>query len=81
MATLESSGVRSRWYEDDNHNTSALRLIVVPGAMIGILVALAGTVAMFMSLPAAPAALTTGAGMVATAQISKSWQKSNEKGV
>ena len=71
---------KSRWYEDDQRNTSALRIIVVPGAIIGLLIAIAGAVAMFINLQAAAAALSTGAGMVATAQIAKGWQKSNEKG-
>jgi len=81
MATIEpSGGVKSRWYEDDQRNTSALRVIVIPASIIGLMVVCSGVVAMFLSLNAAGVALTAGAGMVATAQAAKAWQKSNEKG-
>jgi len=77
---MTHSPEKSRWYEDDQHNTSALRLIVVPASIFGFLTVCSGVVAMFLSLPAAGIALTVGAGMVATAQGAKAWQKSNEKG-
>ena len=70
---------KSRWYQDDKMNTSALRLIVVPAGFVGIGIACAGVVAMFLALPAAGVALTTGAGMVATAQAAKAWQKKTEQ--
>ena len=65
---------KSRWYQDDKLNTSAMLLIIVPGAMVGIGIAVAGAVAMFLALPAAGVALTIGAGMVATAQGAKALQ-------
>ena len=77
---MTHSPEKSRWYEDDQHNTSALRLIVLPSAIIGVLVVVAGVMGMFLSLQAASIAMTTGAGMVAVAQAAKAWQKSNEKG-
>jgi len=81
MATIERrSEVKSRWYQDDKQNTSALRLIVVPASIFGLMTVCSGVVAMFLSLQAAGVALTVGAGMVATAQAAKAWQKSNEKG-
>lgn len=76
-STIPSSP-RSRWYQDDIGNTSSLRMIVVPAAIVGILIAVSGAVAMFFDLSAAGTAMATGAGMVATAQAAKAWQKSSE---
>lgn len=69
----------SKWYEDDNGNISSLRLIIVPGAYVGFITILAGVVAMFLQLPAAGTAMTVGAGMIATAQGAKAWQKGSEQ--
>ena len=65
-------------FQDDKGNTSALRVIVVPGAMVGIVIALAGAVAMFLNLPASAAGMATGAGVVTAAMGAKAWQKANE---
>jgi len=66
-------------FQDNQGNTSALRLIVVPGAYVGFAMSLAGAVAMFLSLPAAGTAMATGAGMVASAAGAKAWQKHSEE--
>lgn len=69
----------SKWYQDDSGNFSSLRIIVLPGAYVGFLTIMAGVVAMFMNLTPAGTAMTVGAGMVATAQGAKAWQKREER--
>lgn len=63
---------------DDVGHVSALRIIVIPGAFVGMCLAAAGGVAMFYNLASAGTAMTVGAGMVATAQGAKAWQKQAE---
>lgn len=75
------TSVFSKMFEmfcDDVGHVSALRIIVIPGAFVGMCMAAAGVVAMFYQYPAAGTALTVGAGMVATAQGAKAWQKQAE---
>jgi len=67
-----------KWYMDDKGNVSAMRLIVVPSVYLGMLVIICGVVAMFMGNPDAVAAMGVGAGLVATAEASKAWQKGKE---
>lgn len=69
---------RLGWYQDDAGDVSALRLIVVPSAVVGLSIAVAGAVAMFLDLPAAGTAMATGAGMVAATGAAKAWQKASE---
>ena len=71
--------VKNKWYTDDNGKISSLRIIILPGAYIGFLTVIAGIVAMFMNLVPAGTAMTVGAGMVATAQGAKAWQKRSEQ--
>ena len=71
--------IERKWYQDDKGNISSLRLIVVPGAYIGFITTMAGLVGMFMQLPDAGIAMTVGAGMVATSQGAKAWQKRSEE--
>lgn len=66
------------WYHDGKGHISSLRLIVVPSAILGQFVVIAGVVAMFMNNPAAVAAMGVGAGMVASSQAAKAWQKGKE---
>lgn len=67
------------WYHDDQGNVSSLRIIVVPSAVLGQLVVIAGVWAMFMNNPSSVAAMGVGAGMIATSQAAKAWQKKAEK--
>lgn len=69
-----------KWYQDDNGNISSIRIITVPATYVGFFVILSGVVAMFLSLKDAGIAMTTGAGMIATAQGAKAWQKRHEHG-
>lgn len=71
--------VKNKWYTDDNGKISSLRIIVLPGAYIGFATIIAGIVAMFMNLTPAGTAMTVGAGMVATSQGAKAWQKNSER--
>lgn len=66
------------WYQDNQGNTSAMRIIVVPAGILGMLTVAAGVVAMFLQLQDAAVALTVGAGMIATAQGAKAFQKKYE---
>lgn len=76
---MEENSIKNKWYTDDNGKISSLRIIVLPGAYIGFATVIAGIVAMFMNLAPAGTAMTVGAGMVATAQGAKAWQKRSER--
>jgi len=67
-----------KWYQDNEGNTSALRILAMAGGIVGIIVTLSGTVAMFIDKPTAGTALTVGAGIIATALGTKAWQKISE---
>lgn len=73
--------MENKWYHDDKGNISSLRIIVVPGAYVGFISIIAGLVGMFMQIADAGIAMTVGAGMVATAQAAKAWQKNSESRV
>lgn len=75
---MEENNIERKWWQDDRGNMSSLRLIVVPGAYIGFITILAGLVGMYLSLPDAGTAMTVGAGIVATSQGAKAWQKGSE---
>lgn len=63
---------------DDVGQVSSLRIIVIPGALVGMGMACAGVVAMFQELSHAGTAMSVGAGMVAVAQGAKAFQKQAE---
>jgi hypothetical protein len=66
-------------FHDRTGKLSALRVVVVPAGVVGIVISIAGAVAMFLTLPAAGVAMTTGAGIIATAVGAKAWQRASEK--
>jgi len=68
-----------KWFNDQKGKVSALRIIVVPAGVLGMLLVIAGAIAMFLKLPDAGTAIVSGAGMVATAQGAKAWQAQAEK--
>jgi hypothetical protein len=67
-----------KWWQDDKGNMSSMRLIVVPSALIGQMVVISGTIAMFLGIPEGVSAMGVGAAMIATAQGAKAWQKQAE---
>lgn len=75
---MVENNIERKWWQDDNGNMSSLRIIIVPGAYIGFITILSGLAAMYLSLPDAGTALTVGAGIVATSQGAKAWQKRSE---
>ena len=70
---------KRKWYQDDEGNTSSLRLIVIPSAIIGQLVVIFGMIALFMNKPDAVGAMGVGVAMVGLAEGAKAWQKVSEK--
>ena len=70
---------KRKWYQDDEGNTSALRLIVMPSAIIGQLVVISGMIALFMGYTDAVGAMGVGVAMVGLAEGAKAWQKQGEK--
>ena len=66
--------------QDDKGNASMGRLIAFLAAFVGIVIALAGAVAMFQDRAASVAAMGTGAGMVASSLAGKAFQKRYEQG-
>lgn len=65
-------------FEDGAHRLSAMRVITVPGAFVGMAGFAAGVVAMFMDLPQAAGIAGIGAGLVTTAMGLKWAQKKVE---
>lgn len=70
---------RESVFRDRTGKLSALRVIVVPAGWVGIVISLAGAVGMFLNLGASGVAMTTGAGIIATAVGAKAWQRASEK--
>ncbi len=68
-----------KWYQDNKGNVSSMRILSMAGGIVGMLIALAGTVAMFIGATTAGTAMTIGAGIFASALGAKAWQKSVEK--
>ena len=69
-----------RMLQDDKGNASMGRLIAFLAALVGIVIALAGAIAMFQDRAASVAAMGTGAGMVASSLAGKAFQKRYEQG-
>ena len=68
-----------KWYQDDKGNVSMLRILSMMAGAVGIVVTLAGTVAMFMNLSASGTAMSVGAGIIAASLGAKAWQKVSER--
>lgn len=64
-----------KWYEEKEGTVSMMRIASMIGSITGIIIALLGTVAMFLNLPAATAITGIGAGIYATALGTKMGQK------
>ena len=67
-----------KWYQDRNGDISSLRILVVPAGYIGMFMAVAGTIGMFLKIDLASVAMTAGVGLVTTAMGAKAWQKGKE---
>lgn len=64
--------------QDGQGNTSMMRVIALPSAVVGMGISISGAVAMFQNLPAAGTAMAVGAGMVAAALGGKAIQSRAE---
>ena len=67
-------------FQDGSGNTSMMRVIAFPAAIVGMVIALSGAVAMFSDAAAAGTAMATGAGMVAAVLAGKAVQARAENG-
>jgi len=65
-----------KWYHDREGKASAMRIIAMMCAVTGCVAVLAGTVAMFLSIPESVAIAGAGAGMAGLGELAKSWQAS-----
>ena len=68
-----------KWYESKPGYTSTMRIITMLCAVTGCAAVLAGTVAMFMSIPESIGVAGVGAGMAGLGEIAKAWQSKGEK--
>ena len=69
-----------KWYQDDKGNISTMRILSMAAGLIGILISLSGTIAMFMNKPSATTAISVGAGLIGIALGAKAGQKFAEGG-
>ena len=70
----------TKWFEDDKGNVSTVRLLSLPAGIVGILITIAGVVAMFLNNPSAGTAMGIGMGMLGLALGGKVGQKYAERG-
>lgn len=68
----------SKYLMDGQGKPSSMRLMALTGFMAGVVVVLSGTVAMFLGNPYCIQAITAGAGIIASGELAKSWQKQAE---
>ncbi len=64
-----------KWYQDDKGNVSTTRILTLPAGFVGILITIAGVVAMFMNNQTAGTAMGIGLGMLGLALGGKVGQK------
>ena len=64
-----------KWYQDDKGNVSTMRILALPAGFVGILITVAGVVAMFLNNQAAGTAMSIGLGMLGLALGGKVGQK------
>ena len=67
-----------KWYEESDEVQSAMRILAMIGGLVGLIIALAGAVAMFLGSPIAAAMAGIGAGIFALALGGKVAQKGFE---
>jgi len=60
--------------EDNNGNKSTMRLLAIWGAIAGTYLIVCGSIAMFMNLPAATPAMTSGVGLFSLGELAKAFQ-------
>ena len=68
-----------KWYQDENGNTSSLRIIAMIIIVVGCGVVISGIVGFFLKLPESMQIISVGAGLIASAEFAKVFQKSLEK--
>ena len=71
--------MKTKWYEESPGNTSMLRVMLMPVLIVGLVVVLSGTVAMFLNNPYSVGAIGAGSGIVSIGLASKAWSKVSEK--
>lgn len=68
-----------KWFQDANGNTSSLRIIAMMIIVLGCCVIVSGVVGFFLKIPESMQLISIGAGLVASAEFAKVFQKSFEK--
>ena len=68
-----------KWYQDEKGNTSSLRIIAMLIVILGCSVVVSGVVGFFLKLPEAMQIISFGAGLIASAEFAKVFQKAFEK--
>ena len=68
-----------RWYEEKEGSVSTMRILSMSAGLIGLLISLAGVVAVFLKLSGANTILTVSLGMLGLAFGGKGVQKFAER--